>query len=127
MSSMSMAYRTQSSEIDEFEFDEFGMFKFGFIIAGAGFNAGGNGTGITSMACGIVNPSLAVKLLMPEYLIRGCDVLRFFNNETALLIEMCALEFFSFSIDEMRFVCFGSSSVGFGVVFNSFVIDLSKL
>ena len=124
MSSMSMAYLTQSSDMDEFELDEFGMFKFGFIIAGAGFSAGGNGTGITSRLCARDSPSLVIKPLTPEYLMRGCEAFRFFNSETALPIEMLA--FFSFSMDAMRFDSFGWSSIDFGVDVSSFVIDSSK-
>lgn len=124
MSSMSMAYLPQSSDMDEFEFDEFGMFKFGFIIAGAGFSAGGSGTGIRSMLCERGSTSLVMALLTPEYLMRGCDVLRFFNSETAVLIEM--FELLSFSMDEIRFDNFGWSSSDFGVDVSSFVIESSK-
>lgn len=112
--------------MDEFEFDEFGMCKFGFIIAGAGFNAGGNGTGIMSIAFGTFGSLFNNKLLTPEYLMRGCDSFRFFNKETALFIETCELEFFCFSMDEMRFDCFGRSSFDFGVDVSSVEIVLSK-
>lgn len=126
-----MAYGTQSSDTDEFELDEFGMFKFGFVIAGAGFNVGGSGGWTVSTICGRTVPSLLVNL-MPEYLMRGCEVFLFFNKDTALLIEtLLAFGFLAFSIFaiEMHLVAagFGWSSIGFGVGLTFFVIALSKL